>query len=452
MGDNGRAMAPSARAADSPSERAVDELIARTASANERLLAVLRLLFVSGNALRSLWVWGAPGYTRLPGQVAMLVLLGGGALIFSLVVLLGFRGRSLPRPIFAIAVVVDAVICFAALFDGAFWPGPGWPGIVLVPDTAALLVVTAAAGLRLSVPVAVLGGLLNGLSFAILIQVDAARGGPAVASQGDRVVFWLMLIVFAAALAVTVAWLGQRLALTAARRAVEAERARHGLDALLEDHHDVRTLLSSAALEVDFLVRSLSGARTTRPAEVVEAARALRRDLLQVNEFVAGIRERAWGERSAVQDPVVVDVARVVGAVAGDLSSRFDATVCVHTERSDARAVVAGGEPVLRRIFLNLIVNACEGDGAGRARRVEIRLETLPDPDRLRVVVADDGPGFPAPVLGRAIEERVTTKPGGSGLGLLLVETLLGGQAATLRRANRARGGAAVSFELPLAG
>ncbi|MFI5077813.1 MAG: ATP-binding protein, partial [Vicinamibacteria bacterium] len=65
--------------------------------------------------------------------------------------------------------------------------------------------------------------------------------------------------------------------------------------------------------------------------------------------------------------------------------------------------------------------------------------------------VEDDGPGFPESILATPIERRRTSKPDGSGLGLLIVSALLGAQADPLQRANRPGGGARVSFELPIA-
>ena len=255
-----------------------------------------------------------------------------------------------------------------------------------------------------------------------------------------------MLLVNATGFGVVTAWLIRRLCRAGAQRGVEAERARHGLDTVLEDHHDARTLLSAATLNADLVKHALR--REGREDGLVELAGAVSDDLARVNQSIGSIRERAYGELAALHEPEPVDLESAARRVVGELEPRFAARIRVDGGTDGARAWIAGGEPTLRRILTNLVVNACEGDGRRGADRVEIVLRPR-DRDIVQIAVRDDGPGFPRAVLRSPPESRVTSKPEGAGLGLLLVETLLGPHAGTLRRANCREGGATVSFELP---
>ena len=62
----------------------------------------------------------------------------------------------------------------------------------------------------------------------------------------------------------------------------------------------------------------------------------------------------------------------------------------------------------------------------------------------VRLVVEDDGPGFPNAAVG-----PVSSKPAGMGLGLLMMSELLKASGGTLERNNRGDGGARVCLTLP---
>ncbi|MFO1475227.1 MAG: HAMP domain-containing sensor histidine kinase [Verrucomicrobiota bacterium] len=73
----------------------------------------------------------------------------------------------------------------------------------------------------------------------------------------------------------------------------------------------------------------------------------------------------------------------------------------------------------LSEIFVNLLQNAREAsNGAGT---VTLSAQ-CPEPNRIRVVVEDNGPGIPADKLRRVFEAYYTTKEKGTGLGLAIVK------------------------------
>jgi signal transduction histidine kinase len=76
-----------------------------------------------------------------------------------------------------------------------------------------------------------------------------------------------------------------------------------------------------------------------------------------------------------------------------------------------------------------------------------------------RLVVADDGPGFPAQLLPRAFdrfsrgEDARGYSGGGAGLGLAIVASLTHAAGGTVKAGNsESLGGACVQVEIPLAG
>ena len=101
----------------------------------------------------------------------------------------------------------------------------------------------------------------------------------------------------------------------------------------------------------------------------------------------------------------------------------------------------------LGQILDNLMANALEavagGDGAVR---VEIE---RPSRDEVIIAVADDGPGVPAGLAQHVFEPFVTTKAGGTGLGLFLSAELARRLGGELRHVEPPEGGARFEVRLP---
>jgi two-component system nitrogen regulation sensor histidine kinase GlnL len=93
---------------------------------------------------------------------------------------------------------------------------------------------------------------------------------------------------------------------------------------------------------------------------------------------------------------------------------------------------VLGDAAALERAFLNLIKNAVEAlGGRGRIRlhtRIEAQFRMTNEGRRmqfLRVEVADSGPGMSAEAIAQLYTPFFTTKPAGTGLGLVLSQRIV---------------------------
>ncbi|MCA2981530.1 MAG: ATP-binding protein [Myxococcaceae bacterium] len=80
-------------------------------------------------------------------------------------------------------------------------------------------------------------------------------------------------------------------------------------------------------------------------------------------------------------------------------------------------AALANATPLeAQQVLLNLLGNAC--DALGHARTARIEVQVVDEGERLRMTVADNGPGMPAHVKERLFTPFFTTKPPGQGTGL----------------------------------
>lgn len=420
------------------------ETVAAAALRVERAIAAARLVFFSAILVRFL----AVGQTRWPSGVATVVPLAAG-LAYSLAVLWRLRRPPRGEALWLWSVSVDALACFGALLPNALWPAPEYPGLLHQPDAAALLLATAASGLRLSPRAAVWAGLLNLGSLLGLVGVDATVSGARFATGIGPVSIYVTWLLGSTLIAVILALTIRRLVVQSAEAARRSARAEQGLWAVLAEHHDLRSMLTAVTLRSELLAEAHAAPPAGSAAERLRRqAEELRDGLARIRSLVDEVRTQALGDLTRARPAAPATVAPVAARIAEGLRLRFPAVAIRLDGVAPGLAVqVAGGEASLERILLNLLQNACEGDGRSGPTTVEVEARPDPDSGLVRVTVRDDGPGLPQPP-GR--EARTTPpKPGGSGVGLAVVRGLLEGSGGRLTLSPGDAGGTVATFTLP---
>jgi len=122
-----------------------------------------------------------------------------------------------------------------------------------------------------------------------------------------------------------------------------------------------------------------------------------------------------WGRDTSAQS-VAVDVNQLLNKTLYLLESELQlSNVQVVKSFDPDLPTVRGETSELRQILLNLMKNALD---AMRERGGTLTLSTIAQQGKVRVSVADTGPGIPAPALAHIFEPFFTTKPAGEGTGL----------------------------------
>jgi signal transduction histidine kinase len=172
--------------------------------------------------------------------------------------------------------------------------------------------------------------------------------------------------------------------------------------------------------------------------DVVEAARGIRAECETQEAVVRAFMDFVRRETLQV---VPIDVGRLLERVsAREQARRPGASVDLRGVRDLAWS---GDEELLERAFENLVRNAREAAG----ERGRVVVEAGSDAERLRVIVSDDGPGFPPGA--DVARPFVSKRPGGLGLGLpiaIKIVTLHGG---TVQLGFNQPRGARVEVDLP---
>jgi signal transduction histidine kinase len=156
-----------------------------------------------------------------------------------------------------------------------------------------------------------------------------------------------------------------------------------------------------------------------------------------------------YARLSPVVESGSCDVNVVVGQVIGNIN-RDGADLTA--DLGERLPKIVGDPLTIRRVLENLVGNALDSVKGSPGRGVKVTTESIPnggDSGRVRITVADSGPGMSQAELDRAFDDFYTTKPGGTGLGLSIVRRLTLDLRGTLRVETEPGAGTRFIIELP---
>ncbi len=145
----------------------------------------------------------------------------------------------------------------------------------------------------------------------------------------------------------------------------------------------------------------------------------------------------------AMQEVDMNGLVRDVLTLYESLGSTMEVTL------ADGLPTVVGDATQLRQVVHNLLQNAQDALIETSGRRILVSTEK--HGDAVRFSITDNGTGFPENLMKRAFEPYVTTKPKGTGLGLVIVKKIVDEHRGEVAIANVAPRGARVTITLPSA-
>jgi signal transduction histidine kinase len=194
--------------------------------------------------------------------------------------------------------------------------------------------------------------------------------------------------------------------------------------------HELGNPLAALTMYLDLL-------RPLAPAgEGEELLDRARREDLRVQEFLEDFRVFAGLGRLRVER---VELAALVEAAAEPLSWPAEIARTI-----EGGGVVAADPRLLAHAVRNLLRNAAEAIPDGGRVVVELAV----DESEARLTVADSGPGLDAAALDRTLDPFHTTKPHGTGLGLLIARRVAELHGGSLEAESRPGAGARFTLRL----
>lgn len=211
--------------------------------------------------------------------------------------------------------------------------------------------------------------------------------------------------------------------------------------------HDLRNLLAAVYSGTELLALVSDEEERRAHADQVRRGARLAVDLL--NELL-GVSQRGIGPRSAALpvDEQIASVKAILEAVAAPFELRLEL---------DAGALEQPADGAIESILVNLVMNARQAalDAARADAWIRVRTERVSEGSggapRLRIVVADNGPGLPDEIRERAEQPYITGRSGsgGTGLGLTRVAQLVAELGGSLEIGSEPDRGTEVTMDLP---
>jgi signal transduction histidine kinase len=244
---------------------------------------------------------------------------------------------------------------------------------------------------------------------------------------------------------VLVMWMMRREAKTEERRRAEEHLTFAGVMAS-GIVHDFRNPMSSLKLDVQMLSREIDKGENLRPARLTELSTRICDIIERMDKVFQEFMYISKPDKSGQEEMVVVqDCLKETVAV---LTPRLDLSgVKVRFDFSEEPLCVKAYESSLHRAFLNVITNAEQFSEAGNEVLVTVKSQD----NKIVINVLDRGIGVPESERANIFEMFVSSRPGGTGLGLFLARMAIERCGGSIAVFNRDGGGADFRIILPMA-
>lgn len=241
---------------------------------------------------------------------------------------------------------------------------------------------------------------------------------------------------------------------------VSAQRAQAWGEVARRLAHEIKNPLTPIQLSAERLEMKLTG--KVGETEQLLLTKSVKTIVDQVDAMKRLVNEFRDYARLPAAELKPVDLNALIGDVMqlylhdnhsdshGEPRSDAAAAVPVVTELDPNAPLIQGDAQQLRQVIHNLLQNAQDAQEGKEGARVTLKTEYSDTSRRVRLIVRDNGAGFPEHILKRAFEPYVTTKVKGTGLGLAVVKKIADEHGARIDISNRVVDGAVQGAQVSL--
>ena len=190
--------------------------------------------------------------------------------------------------------------------------------------------------------------------------------------------------------------------------------------------HEIRNPLAALFLHVDLLEEELQEPTPESTPQVTQALAEIRMNLARLEDLV---QDYLTLVRTSQLERTPQDLGAALHAWAAEWQQlATNQGVLLRLEELEDLGTVALHASTLRRAMLNLVQNALDAMPQGGT----LTLTGQRTATHVQLQVQDTGCGIPAEQFTKIFEPLYTTKPGGSGLGLYIVQEIVAAHGGTL--------------------
>ncbi len=209
--------------------------------------------------------------------------------------------------------------------------------------------------------------------------------------------------------------------------------------------HEIGNPLNSLSLNLQLLGRMLRKKRKTKDSDRASAlldtaeSEVKRLDLI-IREFLQAVRPAPLKFQRVNLEGLV---SEVLSFIKEELSDRQILVKCIWPHDTPSINADAGQ---LKQAFYNIIRNAMQAMPGGGT----LKISCLVGEDSMRLSFEDEGAGISPQDISRIFDPYYSTKKGGGGLGLVIVERIIREHGAKLSVETLDQGGAVFAISFPL--
>jgi len=202
---------------------------------------------------------------------------------------------------------------------------------------------------------------------------------------------------------------------------IQAQRATAWAEVARRLAHEIKNPLTPIQLSAERLELKLAGRLAPEDAAV------LRRSTATIVSQVTALKHMVDDFRVYARHRTPVPGRLDINSLVSEVLGLYENSKVPITKRlAPGLPEVWADADQIRQVIHNLVQNAQDAlENASPATRPAIEVRTELVDVRVRLTVADNGPGFQDELLARIFEPYVTTKPRGTGLGLAIVKRIL---------------------------
>jgi PAS domain S-box-containing protein len=208
--------------------------------------------------------------------------------------------------------------------------------------------------------------------------------------------------------------------------------------------HELGNPLNSLTIHLQLIARKLKKMGASPEAEsVAESVGVCRAEVARLDGIITNFLEAI---RPSPPDLAETDLSAVLAEVLKVQKREFaDRDIGVEAETPAALPMVMADRNQLKQVFFNITKNAMEAMQSGGRLKIKSRA----DDDSVYLLFGDSGSGIRQEDLVRLFQPYHTTKPGGHGLGLMIVRRIMRAHGGQVGVESREGLGTVVTLQFP---
>lgn len=203
-------------------------------------------------------------------------------------------------------------------------------------------------------------------------------------------------------------------------RRIEDERTSSVLLLAAGVAHELGNPLNSLTIHLQLIERRLKKLKASKETEsLTESLQVCTGEVARLDGIISNFLEAI---RPRPPDLSETNLTDILTEVLGFQQREFaDRGIVVEAETPDALPLVMADRNQLKQVFFNLTKNAMEAMQPGG----RLKIKSLADDESVFLLFGDSGSGIKQEDLSRMFQPYHTTKPGGHGLGLMIVQRIM---------------------------